>query len=240
MRRIQILGTSIDIDDMESSVQIIGNAVSAGTRLRIVTANPEMIYLAARDDRLQQAINCADLVLPDGIGVVWAARRQGVKLRERVTGIDLTYRLLEEGNRKGWRFFLLGAKPGVAETAVFKLYKRYPRITFACYHGYFSKEEEIEVISRIKKFSADILLAGLGCPLQEYWLAENSDLAVVSMGIGGTIDVLAGKVKRAPRWVRKIGLEWLYRLGRNPGRIKRQINLPRYVLEVLRQDNNVK
>lgn len=240
MQDIQILGTRIDNLDMDNSVQIIKNAVLAGTKLRIVTANPEMVYLAARDDKLQQAINGADLVLPDGIGVIWAAKRQGVNLKERVTGIDLTYRLLEEGNRKGWRIFLLGARPGIAETAVFKLYTRYPCITFGCYHGYFSKEDEAEVISRIKKFTADVLLVGLGSPLQEYWLAENRELAGVSMGIGGTIDVLAGKVQRAPRWVRKLGLEWLYRLARDPARIKRQKNLPRYVLEVLRQEKDIK
>ncbi len=235
MERYDILGTYIDPVNIKESIQAIKKAVKDGEAIRIVTANPEIIYQATEDVALQAIINTADLVVPDGIGVVWAARQLGIEVKERVTGIDLTEKILEEGNKSGWRIFLLGSRPGIAEIAISKLYKKYPGITFSCYHGYFSKEDEPEVIRRIRAFAPEILLVGLGAPLQEYWNMENKELARVSMGVGGTIDVLSGQVSRAPRWVRSIGLEWLYRLVKEPNRISRQKKLPYFVKKILYQ-----
>lgn len=235
MARYDILGTNIDSVTQKESLQIIKKAVIDGEVIRIVTANPEIIYQATENTTLKNIINTADLVVPDGIGVVWAARQLGIDIQERVTGIDLTEKILEEGNRRGWRIFLLGAKPGVAEIAISKLYQKYPGNTFSCYHGYFTKEEEPEVIKRIKTFDPVILLVGLGVPLQEYWNVENKELARVTMGVGGTIDVLSGQVSRAPSWIRAIGLEWLYRLAREPNRISRQKKLPYFVKKVYEQ-----
>ena len=235
MERYEILGTYINPVNLIESIQIIKEAVADGNAIRIVTANPEIIYQATEDIRLQTVINTADLVVPDGIGVVWAARQLGIQIKERVTGIDLTEKILEEGNRSGWRIFLLGSRPGIAEIAISKLYRKYPGITFGCYHGYFTKEDEAEVISRIRTFAPEILLVGLGAPLQEYWNMENNELATVIMGVGGTIDVLSGKVSRAPKWIRSIGLEWLYRLAREPSRISRQKKLPYFIKKVFNQ-----
>lgn len=235
MERYNILGTYINPVNLKESIQIIKKAVMDGNTIRIVTANPEIIYQSTEDITLQTIINTADLVVPDGIGVVWAARQLGIDIKERVTGIDLTEKILEEGNKNGWRVFLLGSRPGIAEIAISKLYKKYPGITFSCYHGYFSKEDEPEVIRRIRAFAPKILLVGLGAPLQEYWNMENKELAIVSMGVGGTIDVLAGKISRAPRWVRAIGMEWLYRLVREPYRISRQKKIPYFIKEVFNQ-----
>ncbi|KUO61991.1 MAG: N-acetylmannosaminyltransferase [Gracilibacter sp. BRH_c7a] len=235
MERYKILGTNINPVNLEESIHIIKKTVKDGDSIRVVTANPEIIYQATEDLTLQTIINTADLVVPDGIGVVWAARQLGIDIRERVTGIDLTEKILEAGNRMGWRIFLLGAKPGIAEIAISKLYQKYPGNTFSCYHGYFTQEEEPEVIRRIKNFDPDILLVGLGAPLQEYWNNENNGLAKVNMGIGGTIDVLSGHISRAPRWIRAVGLEWLYRLGREPSRISRQKKLPSFVKKVFEQ-----
>ncbi len=233
MEKIDILGTKIDVLGLKESVKIISEGVATGQELRIVTANPELIYSAQKNEELQKIINTADLVLPDGIGVVWAARQFGYRLPERVTGIDLTLRLLEEGNQRRWRIFLLGARPGVPEKAVTELYRVYPGVVLSGHHGYFSKEKEPLVIERIRKFAPDILLVGLGAPRQELFNAANQGLAMVRMGVGGTIDVLSGEVKRAPQFYRDNKLEWLYRLAANPSRIRRQAVLPLYVLRVL-------
>lgn len=230
---MNILGIRIDPLGLDESMMKISENLAAGKEQRIVTANPELIYTAQKDPELQTIINTADLVLPDGIGVVWAARQFGCHLRERVTGIDLTCRILEEGNRQGWRIFLLGARPGVAEKAVSAQYRKYPGIVFCCHHGFFTKEEEPLVLERVRKFAPDILLVGLGAPRQELFNAANDGIARVRMGVGGTIDVLAGEVKRAPRFFCDHNLEWLYRLMKEPSRIRRQAVLPLYVLKVL-------
>lgn len=235
MKEINILGTRIDSLGLDESLKEISEALVAGKEQRIVTANPELIYKADKDKNLQEVINTADLVLPDGIGVVWAARQFGYRLAERVTGIDLTLKLLEEGSQKGWRVFLLGARPGVAQQAVSKQARNYPGIIFCCHHGYFTEDEEPLVLKRIRKFAPDVLLVGLGAPRQELFNAANAGIARLRMGVGGTIDVLAGEVKRAPQFFRDHSMEWLYRLITDPSRIGRQAILPLYALRVLRK-----
>jgi len=233
MQSVEILGVRIDNLSMEECLESIVQAVLSGGSIRIVTANPELIYRAATDKGLQQVINSADLVVADGVGVLWAARQFGHRLPERVTGIDLALKILEEANKRSWRIFLLGSKPGVAERAVINQQKKYPNIVFGCHHGYFSVDQQPLLIDRIKNFEPDILLVGLGAPKQEYWNAANKGLARVSIGVGGSIDVLAGLVKRAPTFVRNLNLEWLYRLLTQPSRIKRQAILPLYVFRIL-------
>lgn len=235
LSRVNILGIRIDRVDQAQSSKIITKAVDTRIKLRIITANPELIYKAEKDEALRDMINSADLIVPDGVGVVWAARILGKDLIERVTGIDLATRILEAGSRNKWRIFLLGSKPGIAEKAAVEQSKEYPGIIFASHHGFFSKEEEPAVVRMIQEFSPDILLTGLGAPKQEYWNKEHDGLALVVMGVGGTIDVFAGEVKRAPRFFREFGLEWLYRLISEPSRIKRQVVLPLYLLRVIRQ-----
>lgn len=235
MEKIRILGVAINNVSLAESTEMICSAVQEGRKLRIVTANPEMLYRAAKDERFQRVINSAELVVPDGIGVIWAASLLGMPLKERVTGADLTERILAAGNERGWKIFLLGAKPGVAQQAAAVQGRKYPHITFAVQHGYFKAKEEGEIIERITKFQPDILLAGLGSPAQEYWLHKHAGLARVSMGVGGTIDILSGRVKRAPDWMQKQGLEWLYRLCQEPSRLGRQKILPLYVLKVLKE-----
>jgi len=218
---------------MEECLEKVKQAVLSGASIRIVTANPELIYKAAADNKLRQLVNSADLVVADGVGVLWAARQLGHGLPERVTGIDLVLRILEEANKHGWRIFLLGSKPGVAEKAVLNQQKKYSKIVFGCHHGYFTAEQQPLLLKRIENFAPDILLVGMGAPKQEYWTAANGGLARVSIGVGGTFDVLAGLVKRAPVFVRNLKLEWLYRLLTQPSRLKRQAILPLYVARVL-------
>lgn len=234
MEEIRILGTRIHKISLNETIVKIKEIISNGKDLWIITANPELIFKAEKDHRLQSLIEKADLVVPDGIGVVWAARQLGCFLQERVTGIDLTCRILEEGHKQGWRVFLLGARPGVAQKAITTQQRKYPGITFDSYHGYFTPEEEPQVIERIKNFKPDVLLVGLGAPRQESWNYGNPGIARVRMGVGGTFDVLAGEQTRAPRVFRQYNLEWFYRLIKEPARIRRQMILPLYVFKVLK------
>jgi len=234
-RKAEILGVQIDVMTVAESLAFICNAVQSGRRIRVVTANPELLLRVQRDGYMRRIIDQADLVVPDGAGVVWAGRYLGSMMKERVTGIDLSVRLLAEAQKQGWRVFFLGGKPGVAEKAAQRQRRTYPGLLLATHHGYFALEEEEAVIERIRRFKPHLLLVGFGVPYQEYWLARFPDLAAVSMGVGGTFDVLSGDLRRAPKWIQNICLEWLYRLVQEPKRLHRQKHLPRYIVEVFKQ-----
>ncbi|MHB1652426.1 MAG: WecB/TagA/CpsF family glycosyltransferase [Desulfitobacteriaceae bacterium] len=236
--RVDILGIHVDALSMEECVSRIVQAVEAHSYLRVVTANPEIIYASEQDKRLQSVVNSAGLVTADGVGVVWAARQLGKPLPERVTGIDLLQALFPVANKRKWRIFFLGAKPGVAELAADKVNGEYPGIVWQAAHGYFQPEEEAKVIEKILLFKPDLLLAGLGAPRQEYWLENHKYLATVSMGVGGSFDALAELVKRAPHSIRNLHIEWLYRLWLEPWRWRRQLVLPKFVLRVFRAGKN--
>ena len=233
--KVNILGITVDTYSMPETVEQIRQAVESPIPIRVVTANPEMIYASVHDQRLKSLINSAEVVTADGIGVVWAARRLGTPVRERVTGIDLVQAIFPVADAGKWRLFFLGGKPGVAEQAGNQVVQKYPGIVWDAEHGYFSTEEEPHVLEKIRRFQPDILLVGLGAPRQEYWIAEHLGLATVSMGVGGSFDALAGVVIRAPRRIQELHVEWLYRLWKEPRRWKRQAVLPRFVLKVLWQ-----
>ncbi|MBC2724447.1 WecB/TagA/CpsF family glycosyltransferase [Desulfosporosinus sp.] len=236
--RVDILGITVDKYSMQETVEQIRKAVEDRVRIRVVTANPEMIYASGRDERLKVLINSADIVTADGIGVVWAARQLGTPVQERVTGIDLVQALFPVADRRNWRIFLLGGKPGIAHRAGIQIALKYPGIAWDESHGYFSTEEEAYVLEKIRCFQPDILLVGLGAPRQEYWIVEHPGLATVSLGVGGSLDALAGHVVRAPERVQTFQLEWLYRLLKEPWRWKRQSVLPRFVIKILWQRFN--
>jgi len=233
--RVDILGISVDTYSMQETVEQIRQAVEGKIQMRVVTANPEMIYASERNERLLKLINSADIVTADGIGVVWAARRLGAPVLERVTGIDLVQALFPIAHAGKWRIFFLGGKPGVAEQAANQVVLKNHGITWAAMHGYFSSEEEPRVLEKIRHFQPDVLLVGLGAPRQEYWIAEHPGLASVSMGVGGSFDALAGIVVRAPKRIQDLHVEWLYRLWKEPWRWKRQAVLPHFVIKVLWQ-----
>jgi N-acetylglucosaminyldiphosphoundecaprenol N-acetyl-beta-D-mannosaminyltransferase len=233
--RVNILGINVNTYTMAETVERIRSAVEERTKLRIVTANPEIIFASYRDERLKKMINSADIVTADGIGVVWAAKHLGTPVRERVTGIDLVQALFPEANKGNWRIFLLGGKPGVAELAIEKVAPNYPNIIWDVMHGYFNHQDEVGLLEKIRQFCPDLLLVGMGAPHQEYWIAGHPGLATVSIGVGGSFDALSGTVLRAPECVREHHLEWLYRLWKEPWRWKRQTVLPRFVLRVIVQ-----
>ena len=230
--RTEILGVGFDSVTMEDALDRAEVLISEKRGSYVCTPNPEIVWRAQTQPALMDAVNGADMVLPDGVGILWAAGKLGKKIPERVAGFDFITALMK---RFSGSVFLLGGRPGVAEKAAETIRAVYPGITVAgsC-DGYYT--DESEVLDRIRKASPDILLVCLGAPRQELWMAQHRDLNVGLMaGLGGSVDILAGTVERAPLWWRKRGLEWLYRLLRQPWRIKRQLCLPLFMLTVLRQ-----
>lgn len=234
--KVIVLDVPVDTVDMAETLERVTVFIRQRVPHLIVTANAEMIMQATKDYELQHILTRADLVLADGIGVVWAARYQGSPLPERVAGADLVNRLLAMAAAQRYKIFFLGAAPGVAEQAAQRVRSLYKNIEICgTQDGYFTPETESAVIAAVKEASPDILLAGLGVPRQEKWLWQHKDhLGVpVCIGVGGVIDVLAGVTRRAPVWMQKAGLEWMYRLMKQPWRIGRMMALPRFVLRVL-------
>ncbi len=197
----------------------------------VCTPNPEIVWQCRKDAALRAAIAHADMTLADGIGVVWASRVLGTPLPERAAGYDFLLALLA---RFRGRVFILGGKPGVAEDAAAAIGRRFPAVTVCgCLHGYFDDGDA--ALEAIAAAAPDLLLVCLGSPRQEIWMQANRDRLQVGLmaGLGGCLDVLSGRTRRAPeRWIRA-GLEWLYRLLQQPGRIVRQARLPLFVLAVL-------
>jgi N-acetylglucosaminyldiphosphoundecaprenol N-acetyl-beta-D-mannosaminyltransferase len=197
-----------------------------------------MLVAAHDDPGFRRLLNQADLNVADGVGVVLASRWLGMPLPERITGSDGIHHLAEHSARSGYRIFLLGAAPGVAETVAQKLQAAHPGLQVAgSYAGSPREEERDEIVGRVRSADPDLLFVAYGVPAEEIWIAENRErLGVpVMIGVGGTFDFVAGLAHRAPLWIRRMGLEWLYRLGREPWRWRRQLALPRFVLLVARQ-----
>lgn len=236
--RANVLGCRVDLVDMAQSLRVVSEFIMKGQPRQVITLNAEIIYAARRHAELRQVIEGAGLVTPDGAGVVWAARFLGYPVRERVTGIDLAGALAAEAAVQGWRVFLLGARPGVAAQAADNLVAQYPGLrVVGTQHGYFQEEEMERLLAEIKDSRPDLLLVGLGAPYQEFWIHRyQRELEVpVAVGVGGSLDVLAGRVRRAPGWLIRLNLEWLYRLVLEPRRWRRQLVLPCFVWQVIRQ-----
>jgi N-acetylglucosaminyldiphosphoundecaprenol N-acetyl-beta-D-mannosaminyltransferase len=236
--KANILGCIVNLISMEQTLQVIEHLIDGGKPSQVITLNAEIIYQAQKDVELKKLINSASLVTPDGIGVIWAANRLGFNASERITGIDLLYKLCERAAVKGWKLYLLGAAPGVAEQAAEELKKLYPGINICgSHHGYFTRAEEPPLVENIKKLSPEIVFVALGAPRQEFWINQYKAMmeAPVSIGVGGSFDVIAGIKKRAPRFFITLNLEWLYRLVSEPSRIKRQLVLPKYVILIMRE-----
>lgn len=225
--RARILGCEIDRLDMDATVQRCAEIVDAGGPAQHVAVNVAKIVALRDDERLRAVVEGCDLVSVDGQPVVWASRLLRDPLPERVAGIDLMFRLLELSERRGYRVFVLGARQEVLETAVARLAERYPKLEIAGFHhGYFADEESARICEVVRAAEPDILLVAMSSPRKEYWLAEHARALGVpfSMGVGGSIDVVAGLTKRAPRWMQRAGLEWFYRFAQEPLRLG-----PRYV-----------
>ena len=236
--RVAILGIPVHDVTIDETLALIDQFVREGTPHQLCTVNPEFIMAAQHDAEFKHILNHSALNLPDGIGVVWAARRLGHPLRERVAGSDLVGLIADRAQTTGWRIFLLGAAEGVADQAAIILRGRYPQVHIVgAYAGSPRPEEEADIAAQIRSSGADVLLVAYGAPKQDKWIDRNIERTgvAVAIGIGGSLDFIAGTQKRAPRWMQRLGLEWLYRLVREPWRWRRQLALPRFVWAVLRQ-----
>ena len=230
------MGAPVHDVTMAETLSLIDQWITAGGVYQIATVNPEFLMKARRDPDFRATLQRAALCIPDGIGVLWAARRRGKKLRERVAGSDLVPRLAAEAAQHGWRVFYLGAAPGVAEKTAEILTACYPALNVAgCYAGSPAPEEEDGIVARVRAARPDILLVAYGAPKQDLWLDRNlvRTGATVGIGVGGSFDFVAGVSRRAPRWIQRLGLEWFYRLVREPWRWRRQLALPHFVWLVL-------
>lgn len=233
--RVNVLGAPVDGLTTDQFVDAISLKLTGGSPCFVITLNPEMLYRAQRENDLMGIIKKADLVTADGVGIVWACRMAGRPVPERVTGIDLMMRLLEYSASEGWRVFFLGSAPGVAEAAGKQAERLFPGVkVVGTHHGYFSDRDNEEVIARIVEASPRLVFVALGSPRQEKWIEDNLNRLgnVAAMGVGGSLDVLSGNVKRSPRWFNERNLEWLGRLLNQPSRWKRMLILPRFVIMV--------
>jgi N-acetylglucosaminyldiphosphoundecaprenol N-acetyl-beta-D-mannosaminyltransferase len=212
--------------------------VAGGGPHHIVTVNPEFIMTAGENAEFRDVLNAADLAIPDGMGIVHAARVLGKPIRERVTGVDLVERFAGVAAARGYRLFLLGASPGIAERAAAVLADAWPGLVVAgTYAGSPDPCEEEKICRMIRKAHPDVLLVAYGSPKQDLWIARTRERVrvPVSMGVGGAFDYIAGVVNRAPVWVQNLGLEWSFRLMNQPERWRRMLALPRFALRVTAQ-----
>lgn len=235
--KADILGCMIDIIDMEQALTAIDRIIANRKPSQIITLNAEIVYNAQNDKNLRNIINSAQMVTPDGIGIVWGARILGYRIKDRVTGIDLVHRLCEMAAAQGWKIYLFGAAPGVAELAAQKLTEKYNGLKICgCRDGYFAESDVESIIKDIRAQAPEILLVALGAPRQEIFIKKHKNkLGVpVCLGVGGSFDVLSGIKSRAPQLFIKLNLEWFYRLLAEPSRIKRQLALPKFALMVIK------
>ena len=242
--KIEILGVAINRVKMGQAKNMITDFIENGAGQRmVVTPNSEQIVLAQQDQEFLQILNSADLSVPDGIGVVLASKVLKRTLAERVAGFDLMQELLAFAAEKGYSVYLLGGRPGTVQLAREKIVTKYPALKISgCHHGYLAQEQVGRVLNQINQLTPDLLFIGMGFPRQEKFLKEHLDsLQVrVAMTVGGSFDVLADKVKRAPLWLQRLNLEWLFRLFQEPSRWIRMLALPRFLYLVLLQAVRVK
>lgn len=233
---LSILGVPVHNVSYAQVLDCIARWIAQGGPHQIATVNPEFVMAARRNAAFRGVLEQADLCLPDGVGITLAARYLRRPLQGRVAGVDLVEALAARAAQEGWRLFLLGAGPGVAERAARHLLARHPGLVVCGTHaGSPAPEEEADIVERVRATRPHVLLVAYGAPAQDLWLARNlaSTGAAVGLGVGGAFDYLAGTVRRAPAWMRRLGLEWAYRLLRQPWRWRRQLALPGFALLVL-------
>ena len=231
-----ILGILVDNITMQQAVNKMSGFLGEDKVHTIYTPNSEIIMEAQRDLELKSILQEADLLVADGAGVVLASKILNRKVPEKVSGIDLVKNSFGALAKSNTKYFFLGSKPGVAEIAAIKVVEEYPGIVIVgCNSGYFKIDELENLIDKINSSKAEILLVALGAPKQEKWIAEYKDKLNVKicMGVGGTLDVLAGHIKLAPEIFRKNGFEWLFRLYKEPRRLGRMMNIPLFLLKVI-------
>ncbi|MEA2553137.1 MAG: N-acetylglucosaminyldiphosphoundecaprenol N-acetyl-beta-D-mannosaminyltransferase [Fimbriimonadaceae bacterium] len=235
--RVDILGVAVDRLDMPEALARLDEFLKSRTPHIVVTADACGIVQAQTDPEFMEILRTAHLVTPDSAGVLWASKKKGEPIKERVSGVDLTDELCAMSADRGWRIFLLGSQPGVADLAAEKLRLKHPGCNIVgARHGFFPSESDEVVAQEIAALKPDILLVAMGIPRQEKFIRKTQHIigAPIAMGVGGSLDVFSGKAKRAPYVFQRLKLEWLWRLMLNPSKISKAKFLPRFVSLVLR------
>lgn len=236
MNKVNILGVNVDRIGIKDAADKIFEFLSGDKCAKVFTPNSEIIMMGYKDQTFAKILNSADLLTADGIGVVKAAQILRKPVPERAAGFDIACTLLEKVAKSDYKLFLFGGKPGVAEKAEEELLKKYPGLKIVGKrNGYFKEEDTEDIINEINDSGAELLFVCLGAPKQEYWINENAPKlkTKAALGIGGSLDVFAGTVERAPEFYCKHGLEWFYRLMKEPWRAKRMTALPKFAMTVI-------
>jgi len=237
IKRIKILGVPVDMVSVAEATEVFEGLMDKAGCSLIVTPNSEIIENASRDENLKTLIEGAELIIPDGIGIVYASKILNNPLKERVTGIDFLSVVLEYLENNGKSAYFLGSNHGTAELAAEKMKLKFPNLKIAgTHHGYFGADDEAEIVADINKSGADFLCVAMGSPRQEKFIYNHMKEFTnvrTAMGVGGSLDVWTGTLKRAPEFYQKHGLEWLYRFIQEPSRYKRMFRLPVFMLKVI-------
>jgi len=232
---VKILGVKIHKVNMEQAFSSFLYLLNGNICSMIFTPNTEMVMNASKDKEFRTVLNDGDLIVPDGIGLIYASNHHNLGLESRVPGIELMEKILKFSNNTKKSIFLLGGSPGVAEKAAENIKETFPNIIIkGCHDGYFKEDGELKVIDKINETRPDILFIALGTPKQEMWMNKHKKIlnAKVAMGVGGAVDVWSGNSKRAPKFFRDLGLEWLYRLLKEPKRIFRMMTIPKFLIKI--------
>lgn len=236
LKFILILGLPFISTSRKEFLEILSGHINKQQKSFVVTANPEIVMHSIENDNYKENLDKADYIIADGIGIVKASELAGTPLPERVSGYDVMTDLFQLSQTKKHRVFLLGATQPILEETVDTVLRKYPGIQIAGYqNGYFKRENDAEVVQKIKDSDADMVFVALGCPLQENWIADHIDQFEkgIFMGVGGGFDVLSGNVKRAPdSWI-KLNLEWFYRFIKQPSRWRRMLFLPKFAITII-------
>lgn len=233
-----LLGVRVDRLDMETTLSRVREWVRGDQPHIVVTADASAVVIAQSDEEFRRIVNEADLVTPDGAGLLLGSKMLGTPLGSRVSGVDIAREVCRMSGEEGFSVFFFGAAPGVAEEAAENLRRDYPGLTIAgTRNGFFTHEDVPGIVEQIRESGAKALLVAMGIPKQEKWIREHlHELGVsVAIGVGGSLDVFSGRVRRAPVWMQRHGLEWAYRLAQNPRKISKVATLPRFVMMVMRE-----
>ncbi|GMK38242.1 acetylglucosaminyldiphosphoundecaprenol acetyl-beta-D-mannosaminyltransferase [Paenibacillus sp. CCS19] len=239
---VSIYGLPFSKMSMDETIAKLTEAIANRETMHVITANPIMVMSAIEDQAYYNMMRTAELIVPDGTGVVWAANYVGEPVAERVPGFDILHRLMALGESKGWSVYLLGTDQQTIDQAAANLKQKYPGTRIAgVRNGYFGPDQDAEVVAEIRAAQPDILFVARSASTQEPWIARyKGELGVpVIMGVGGSFDIIAGKLKRAPKLFQKLRLEWFYRLLQEPYRYKRMLVLPKFVIKVIREKEKV-
>lgn len=222
MERIEILNTFADNLTMQETVDAVDEYIIKNKPLHLMGVNADKINELQENERLRNIVNNCEIINADGVSVVWASKKLKKPLKERVAGIDLMQELLKLAEKKGYTVYLLGAKEEIVRKTVDVIQKQYPQISVVGWrNGYFKECDWPSIAEDLKKCKAQLIFVGITSPLKEYFIEylQNQGLESVFMGVGGSFDVISGKIPRAPKWVQKMGLEWLFRVIQEPGRL---------------------